>query len=211
LRRTTRLLIIAGMVVALGASLPAGASAAHATPFGENLLVNPGAEDGSGTIGYTTVPIPGWAPVNQATVVRYGSAGFPTRAESDRIHGGRKFFSCGKSGGGVINQTVRIRGRNTSIDTGHMQLRVKGRIATYDSQTDAGRIQVIPLKGTQDTIDQLSTPTVSASGGIFKTVSLTVTAPPLTRYVLIRLYGQTVEGDYCDAYFDKVSLVIEHT
>src|SRR4051812_10082267 len=95
-RHVVPLAVVLGVIVACTALAAAPASAVTPTPFDKNLLRNRGAEEGAGTNGYSQVDIPRWRSENNTfTVVRYGAPGFPTRAEAQRIHGGRKFFSCG--------------------------------------------------------------------------------------------------------------------
>jgi ABC-type sugar transport system substrate-binding protein len=89
--RVAVLLVVA--VLLLVGAVPV--AAATPTALDRNLVKNAGAELGTGTSGYTTVAIPSWATNPNFTVVRYGAPGFPTKDESGRIGGGKKFFSCG--------------------------------------------------------------------------------------------------------------------
>jgi hypothetical protein len=77
---------------------------------GTNLLVNSGAEAGdySGA-GWDAVTIPGWQ-VTQGlpTVVRYGTEGFPTRADPGPGWRGRQLFAGGSGGPAQLVQNVPI-------------------------------------------------------------------------------------------------------
>src|SRR3954451_13989125 len=120
------------------------ASAATATPFNTNLVKNPGGEQGAGTNGYSQVDIPHWVSENSSfTVVRYGAPGFPKMAESQRIHGGKKFFACGDAVSlGHRKQRITLVGRTTLVNNGHIRAILSARIASYDGQQDSGFVQM---------------------------------------------------------------------
>ena len=201
------LLAIAG---AVGAS---PTSAAGHTPFDTNLVKNPGAEAGAGTDGNHTVLIPNWVTGGSAfTVVRYGAAGFPTKGESARIHGGSKFFSCGQDTvSDAGSQTIALNGRTTLIANGHVKVKLSARIAGYDSQLDEGLVLLLFYQDGQE-IGSIQTGAVSASDSLFVLKRASGVVPPGTNSMKVELYGQSDTsngGTYCDAYFDNISVVLK--
>jgi YVTN family beta-propeller protein len=106
---------LATLAVAAGparAAAPAAPAAARpVAPPGRNLLVNPGAMTGAASQqGWDAVTIPGWQ-VRQGlpTVVRYGTAGFPGRADAGTQGRGRRLFAGGAGGPAVLTQLVSLR------------------------------------------------------------------------------------------------------
>lgn len=202
-----------GITLALGAGALLGGvtTAATKTPFDKNLVKNPGAEDGAGTSGNTPVEIPNWSVYGAFTVVRYGAAGFPAKSESTRIGGGRKFFSCGpNSSGGHLVQTIHLRGLQTLIDSGHVKIILKGRLASYGAQQDSATLSVHFYNDASGT-GFLYAPAVTASDDLFISESASRIVPPGTTFLQVELYGLRANngGTYCDAYFDNISVVLK--
>ena len=199
------------MLVLAVAFVP-GAAALSTTPLNTNLVRNPGAEANVGGNGYTGNPPSKWNASGPWKVVKYGSPGFPTRAEAARIGGGKNFFSCGPGSDlGGLHQETRLLGRNSQIDRELLQFTFSVRIATYDAQQDKGSALVLILDANRFKLLEFETGPVSATNGRFLKRTFTDVVPAGARYVLIHLIGDRVGGaaDYCDAYFDKVSFVIK--
>jgi hypothetical protein len=99
----------------LGLSYPARAAgpasqAAKAAPYGGNLLVNSRGTDGASSAqGWDAVTIPGWqVAAGLPTVVRYGTAGFPTAAAPWPASRGR-VFAGGAGGTARLGQSLSLR------------------------------------------------------------------------------------------------------
>ena len=218
-RWTSRLGALTVVAVGLVIASPAGQIlAASQTPYGVDLLRNPGAEVGTGTAGYTVVPIPGWTTGDgNFTVVRYGAPGFPPRSEAQRIHGGHKFFSCGENTDtGVIFQTIKLVGRKADIDAGKVRISIHARIATYGTQADEGWVEAYLLDslaiGSVPAVGRdISTSRATATNGTFVARKVNAPVPKHTRFVEVMLYGVRAEGTYCDVYFDNIDVRIQHT
>ena len=98
------------MAGTLGLSGPARASAQAASGSGGNLLVNPQGTDGASSAqGWDAVTIPGWqVSAGLPTVVRYGTAGFPTATGGWPASRGQ-VFAGGAGGTSRLVQRVAVR------------------------------------------------------------------------------------------------------
>ncbi len=214
LRRTRRVglgatLVVLGMTFAF-AAMPA--AAVTRTPFNTNLVKNSSFEAGQATGGYRWIAVPSWQTYGKMTVVKYGAPnGFPTLAEGQRISGGQKFFTMGTppEGGSscqaVALQTIPIRGRNYAIDAGMVEVTFRLYMGTYDSQSDtAGAILRAHSDGAQS---DLITFNVSQTNSRMVSQTATGRLPYGTRSLTVILQSKNTQG-YCDAYFDRVSVVI---
>src|SRR5690242_13671873 len=109
---------VAGLLVASG-----GASASAAVPSG-NLIVNGGAEVGTGSSDAATtapVPIPGWTTTPNLTEHTYdpaGSANFPDVNASAAIRGGTQFFAGGPANGAGNSVETASQSVDVSTDAG---------------------------------------------------------------------------------------------
>ena len=105
---------LAALTVAAGpaqAAARGAAGPAAGAPPGSNLLVNPGAMAGAvSQQGWDAVTIPGWQ-VRRGlpTVVRYGTPGFPGRADAGTQGRGQRLFAGGGGGSAVLIQQIPLR------------------------------------------------------------------------------------------------------
>lgn len=210
LRRPMRV----GLSVALAAttlSLAAtAAEAASPTPYNVNLLKNGGAEAGASTIGYSAVRIPGWLKTGKFTVVKYGTPDFPSVNASARFGGGKQFFTTGPNCD-VASQSIKLRGRNSAIDSGQFRITVIGYIATYGNQPDTARVRLYLLDSTGHTLASAYTE-ASATDNQFRQFFIDTHlfphgVPAGTRKLVVYLSSTNTVG-YCDAYFDRLELRI---
>lgn len=198
-------LTLAVVIASLAVMLTAGnGSAASTTPYGVNLLKNPGAEAG----------LSSWGTQGAFEVVAYGSpGGFPTLAEGHRIKGGHEFFSGGPVSGSCnyAFQTVKVRDRGASIDSGHVEVDLSARIATFGHDSDRAEV-VVDFGGTDGFLILGSSSGISAlrTNGRFVRESLQVVMPWHARSVNVTLGVDHQQGPYCDGYFDRLSLTIKH-
>jgi hypothetical protein len=98
-RATTALLV--GLL--LCAAAPAVVLAA--LPLNQNLLVNPGFDEGAA--GDTS---PGWSFGGDVHVKTFGTKAFPQQAYANRYNGGTQYLDCGR-GAGYVRQTIELPGR----------------------------------------------------------------------------------------------------
>lgn len=180
--------------------------AAARTPLDFNITVNSGAEAGRGGRG-GVVPIPLWKTTSMMTAVKYGTPGFPSKAEARASKGEANFFYCGAStAGSAARQRVGIYRRNRLIDRGGLSLNVTVRIGSTTNDGDAGRMIVRYLDGAGGVIGKLQTSTVEATGGLMPRIKTSGPVPAGTRALQVILKGTGTAGTSCDVFFDNVSV-----
>lgn len=169
------------------------------TPFftsesllGDNLLVNPQAEEG----------LDGWT-------VTEGIAESLTAGECNGVnpHTGSRYFAvgglCTESDLARMHQDVDVSGEADSIDAGSMLARA----AAWMSDWSGSDIPAMRLRF----LDQASG--VIGETGWFEMpvatwteVEIQAPVPPLTRFIRVELQGTRVAGQDNDSYFDALSL-----
>jgi propanediol dehydratase large subunit len=186
-----------------------GGEVAHAaarTPLDFNISVNSGAEGGRGGRGQV-VPIPLWRTTSTMTAVRYGTPGFPSRAEAIASHGEKNFFYCGQdTAKSVARQRIAILRRDRLIDRGSLALRLTVRIGSNSTDGDAGRMIVRYLDRAGRTLGKLRTASVEATGGSMPRIKASGRVPAGTRALQVALMGTGTAGTSCDVFFDNVSV-----
>jgi len=196
----------AGAAILMCLTLGGLAEAAATTPLGFNFTMDSGAEAARGGRGQV-VPIPLWKTTSTMTAVRYGTPGFPSKAVARAAKGEVNFFYCGaNTAGSTARQRVRIRGRNSLIDRGGLALATTVRIGSSSTDGDAGQMIVRFINGAGDTIGQLQTETVQATGGSMPRIKTSGPIPAGTRALQVILKGTGTAGTSCDVYFDNVSV-----
>jgi hypothetical protein len=195
-----------GATIALCLALGGVVDAAASTPLGFNFTMNSGAEAAKGGRGQV-VDIPLWKTTSTMTAVRYGTPGFPSRAEARASKGEVNFFYCGaNTAGSTARQRVRIRGHNSLIDRDGLSLNVTVRIGSNSTDGDAGRMIIRYLKAGGGKIGTLQTETVQATGGSMPRVKASGIIPAGTRALMVILKGTGTAGTSCDVFFDNVSV-----
>lgn len=191
--------LVAIASLALSAS-PVGA--ATATPYGTNLVKNPGAQDG----------LNDWDTFANMRVVRYGTSGFPTTNQSAKYGGGTKFFSAGPYSDvygqcGDAQQTITLRGRGSAIDAGQVRVTFAGRVGAAGAVTAHFDLYFRNAENHSVAVNGLTT-SVSGTGRTLPAVQRSRTLPRNTRLLRVHLWADGIESGYCKAWFDKVKVVI---
>ncbi len=186
-----------------------------ADPFGTNLIVNPDAEAGSGSVtGYEVVPVPGWTTTNNFTVVSYlAGGGFPVADSPGPAERGINFFAGGPDTGlATASQTVDVSAAFTEIDAGVVVIELTGYLGGFTSQEDNAVLTAGFLNGAGEKLGESSIGPVSnadrsgATGLLLR--GTTNTVPAGTRQISVTLDMTRTSGSYCDGYADNVSLVL---
>lgn len=200
----------------LASAVPA--SAASTTPFNANLVKNPGAEAGSASPdGQSGVNVPHWDGVSGSTftVVKYGTpGGFPSHAKGQHISGGKQFFTTGAwdSVYGQCDdakQSIFIHGRSSAIDHGHVKVVVSAYLATFSNQSDTAHLNLYFGDDSNNSLGGAHVKPQTATNDNFHHVTTSRVLPKRTREITIDLWASNVPTDqYCDAYFDNISVKI---
>jgi hypothetical protein len=200
--------------VLTGVALVAAAPAAAAVPSG-NLVVNPGAEAGTGAPDASAqLPVPGWTVESTFTAVQYGAPAFLTAADSTALGGGVNFFAGGPGGAtSAATQVVDVSGAAAEIDAGKVGATLSALLGGYSSQTDHAAVSATFLNAAGAPAGgAIALPTVTATDRNQSTALVARTAsgavPAGTRQISVRIDAIRDEGSYNDGYIDNVSLVL---
>jgi hypothetical protein len=206
--------LVAGLMVA------SSAAARAAVPSG-NLIVNGGAETGTGSSDSVTtapVPIPGWTSTTNLTEHTYdpaGSANFPDTNASAAIAGGSQFFAGGPDNGAgnsleTATQTVDASMAAAEIDAGDVAATLSADLGGFASQEDQAKVAATFLGAAGQQLGDLTIGPVTAEdrGDTTRFLPRTgsVTVPQGTRTIRITMTATKFAGAYNDAYLDNISL-----
>lgn len=137
--------VLCPVLLLVAAGIPHSASAQSF--FGQNLLVNPGAEDGDAASASAPLarPIPGWIPTGNFTVESYGApGGFPLLSDPGSPNRGAKFFSGGPDNTiSGATQTIQVPSDAfQAIDAGSVYFNLSAWLGGYDVQDDSAEVML---------------------------------------------------------------------
>lgn len=201
-------------VAAIAAALALGGPAVGA---GENLLANPGAEDGSDpAAGEAQSPPPrGWGATAEFTVAAYGDPGLPATGHAQEVGGGTKLFLGGRCASppfcatSSAQQELAVSASAAAVDAGSVRAEVAALLGGLGSEPDAGRVLLQFLGAGSERLGQLELGPVTAADRGNQTRLLPRSGeralPAGTRRLRLALLADG-EGERIDAFFDNVSL-----
>ncbi len=211
-RGPLRRIALAG-AMSLGLIAIAGPVADASTPYGTNLVRNPGAQQGSASSsGNGVVSIPRWETFANMTVVRYGTSGFPSTNRGNAIDGGSKFFSAGQLDTGLgqcgqAEQVIDLSGRGSLIDSGRIRVSFSGKVAA--SGPAVAHLDLLFRDASNHSVGSNGIQKrVEGSGTAFRSISASRILPDGTRKLRVKLWADGVETGYCKAYFDNIRVTI---
>lgn len=192
------------------------ALAAHAQ-FNSNLVVNPGAESGTGSSdGQSVVPVPGWTTTGNATAVVYGAGGagaYPSLSDPGPANRGVNFFSGGPNNvASSLSQTIALGFGTSTIDAGLASYGLSAYLGGYQTQNDNTIVIATFLNGLGASLGTATLGPVTAAdrgnatGLLLRSTSGVV--PVGARSVSLALNFARTDGAYDDGYADNVSLVL---
>jgi len=186
------------------------------TPSGgwyTNLLRNPGAEAGPGGTGGDVASIPGWTKHAHATVVLYGTAGFPGPLTPGPTGRGQKFFYGGHVQTGtpsVLDQFADVSWAATQIDSKLTRYTISAWIGGKGAQADSARITLRFVDAGVSTLGEVNLAPVTAAerGNATRFIlrSRTGGVPSYTRYLWV--FVKFLPGQDADihGFVDNLSL-----
>lgn len=195
--------LLAAMVVAL---LPS--TAAAATPYGTNLVKNPGAENG----------LTSWSGFNDPATRTYGAGGqgYPSTQQRNRISGGSRMFTAGQfvpafGACGELEQTIRLKGIGGAIDAGNVKVRLKGWMATSGAADLTANVLLLfrDAENHSVAVNGISA-SATTTNEVYRSVDKGRKLPTGTRILRLKLFasGSGVDGGACEVAWDKLSVVI---
>jgi hypothetical protein len=195
------------------AALLAPASAGAVVPGG-NLVVNAGAEAGTGSPDSSqVVPPPGWVVTGPFTAVQYGAPDFLTAADGARLGGGVIFFAGGPTNvASAAAQTIDVSEAAPEIDAGKVTATLSALLGGYASQTDRATVTATFISATEASLGTVSLQPVTAAdrGSVTNLIprSASGAVPAGTRGIAVRIDAVRDAGAYNDGYIDNVSLTL---
>jgi hypothetical protein len=210
-----------GVAVVTCCVLGAAATPATAVIPQNNLLRNPGAEEGpDARDGSERFDPRGWAVSGNAsataTAVRYSTTGFPTTTIATAIGGGNIFFAGGPGGpreidfASVLTQELSLAEASTEIDAGSVQATSSGCLGGNGTQEDNATIRYLFKDGAGNLTAnrQLAGPQAAERGNVTALLPRSDTIPvaPGTRTVTFEVrFLKLTNGFYNDGYADNLS------
>lgn len=193
-------------------------SEGFAASFGSNLIINPGAEIGTGVADqYSIAPPPQWQATGNFTEIIYGaSSGFPLATSPGPSKRGKNFFAGGPNNAlSKATQLINVSTLASSIDGGGVIFALSGFFGGFLSQNDNAVMNANFLDASRRSLRQVSVGSVIASDRASQTGllrrELKGSVPKKTRFVSITLTMTRTEGTYNDGYADNLSLVFTKT
>ena len=207
-------------MVAGGLLVVSSATARAAVPSG-NLIVNGGAEVGTGSSDSATTapaPIPGWTTTANLTEHTYdpaGSQNFPDANASAAIGGATQFFAGGPANGAgnsveTATQTVDVSSGAAQIDAGGFVATLSADLGGFASQEDQAQVTATFLGAAGQQLGDLTIGPVTAEDRNNTTALLQRTGTTQllqgTRAIRVTMTATKFAGAYNDAYLDNISL-----
>jgi hypothetical protein len=204
-------------LLALLALLATAGTAVAALPAG-NIVQNGNAEAGPASTNQTDAPPPaGWQQIPNFTTIAYGSAGFPSLADSTQIGGGRNFFSGGPDAGfgpasGVV-QDIDLSPFAADLDGPNVTATLSADLGGSGAHPDSASAVVVFLDEASSTgtgAVGLEAVTPEDRGNQTGFVHRTGCARlnPGTRRAHVQITSSNSDGGYNDGYADNVTVTL---
>ncbi len=191
-------------------------AARPAVALGENLILNPGAEDGPGSVSDNDIlPVPNWTTTNNFTVIVYDSSLPPAGPEF-----GTNFFAGGPTTRpdalnpfSSASQLIDLSALTPEIDAGSVMAELSGYFGGYGGQDDRASLTASYFDAMGHSLGGLSIGNVLAVDRTNHTALLfrggTNAVPAGTRQIQVVLNMTNDAGAYYnDGYADNLSLVL---
>lgn len=179
--------------------------------FERNLIANPDAESGAGSIsGYDVVPVPNWTTRSNFTVTAYGvSSSLPWPGP---IFGTNIFTGGPDNPSSSATQIIDVSAGSAETDSGMAQFELGGWFGGFSSQNDHSSLTATFLTVSSNALATVTIGNILAVDRTNVTSTLFCTtnnAVPIgTRTIQLLLSMTRTEGSYNDGSADHLSLVL---
>jgi len=185
-----------------------------AAPNNTNLLVNPGAELGSGSSdGSAVLPVPGWTTTGSFTVAQYGSGSDVISSDPGPPSRGANYFYGGyTTSPTTASQDLDVYSRAAEIDTSGLSCNLSGWLGGWSVQNDNAQFTANFLDANNQSLGALTIGPVTASdrtnltGLLYR--SAVAYVPSGTRTIRCTLLMTQYTGSYNDGLADNLSLTL---
>jgi hypothetical protein len=190
---------------------------AHATVFGSNLIVNPGAEADLGAGDFSSSVAPsGWTTTSTFTAIQYAAGGNaelnPT--SSAALGGGENYFAGGPgNASSTASQRIAVGDIAAQIDAGMVRGALSAQLGGFGPQTDSMTVTALFLDGSNAQLGTLLIgPVTNADRNNVSTLLSRDTSgaiPVGTRAIEVLMTATRAPlGSYNDGYADNLSLTL---
>ncbi len=182
--------------------------------LGVNLIYNSDGEDDRGFASpELDQAISGWIDPGPSgfTVIPYGTEGFPSAAESERVSGGANFFASGARDESSASQIIDLEPLAPEIATGRVMYRLDGWLGGFEKQADSVEVLAIFVRADGTEVSRTSIgpvgPEEREGTGLVRLSARGTVVKDAAR-VEVRLVGRRTEGVSSDGYADNLSLIL---
>lgn len=183
---------------------------------GQQLLINPGAEDGQAAADQgTLITIPGWTSTTQHTVIAYGNPnGFPSTTDPGPPQRGKNFFTGGNATPSSASQSVDLGACSATIDAGSLKFDFSAYIGGLNTQGDSA-VVVAEFRDAKGSLGNVTLgPVTSAERNnvtelVLKQGSL-ATVPSGARTLVVTMTSTRTDGMGNDGYVDNISAIVSN-
>lgn len=184
--------------------------------IGQQLLINPGAEDGQAAADQgTLITIPGWTTTTQHTVIAYGNPnGFPSTTDPGPPQRGKNFFTGGNTTPSSASQSVDLSACSAAIDAGSLKFDFSAYIGGLNTQGDSAMV-VADFRDAKSSLGNVTLGPVtlaerkSVTELLLKQGAL-ATVPSGARTLVVTMTSTRTDGMGNDGYVDNLSAVVSN-
>ncbi|MEI8036864.1 MAG: hypothetical protein WCJ14_00600 [Verrucomicrobiota bacterium] len=179
-----------------------------------NLLANPDAELGSGSVnGTTVVSVPGWTTTGNFTIAQYGQSSDVLPGNPGPPNRGANYFFGGYTTSPTsASQELDVYARATEIDAGSLSCNLSGWLGGWLNQNDNAQFSASFFDASNQALGSMTIGPVSSAERAAATSLLyrnaTAKVPSGTRTIHCLLVMTHYVGDYNDGLADNLALTL---
>ena len=180
----------------------------YAMPLDQNLIRNPGAEEGTGGDGSVVSPIPAWNITSNFVVQNYGVGDMPA-SQSSPINGGRSYFMGGPNTAlSSATQSVDLGSLRLDIDAGLLTADLSAYLAGWELQGDNMTVTATFMDSAGAPLGTMQLGPQAGSNQVWIHHERTAPVPIGARSVSVNMLAIRTDGAWNSCYADSLSLVL---